>query len=168
MHNISPTSPVLGDPLQLFPAQPRFEWCLSQGHAAWCFLVSPPPPPFACPGSSMSRPSLKNCYVYLSLACPFPCPCCWLCPSTVFLVFSASTNLQKSGSFSAWPCSFAKFLLRIAIQTWHLCWTNRFSLFCRLPWTSTYFSKCGMLPLLCWFLLYVSLCHSSCELHYTT
>ena len=23
MHNISPTSPVLGDPLQLFPAQPR-------------------------------------------------------------------------------------------------------------------------------------------------
>ena len=79
-------------------------------------------------------------------------PCYWLCPSTVFLIFSASTDLQKSGSFSAWSCSFAKFLLRIAIQTWHLCWTNGFSLFCRLPWTSTHFSKCEMLPLLCWFL----------------
>ena len=31
--------------------------------------------------------------------------------------FSASTDLQKSGSCSAWSCSFAKFLLRIAIQT---------------------------------------------------
>ena len=32
------------------------------------------------------------------------------------------------------------------------CWTDGFSLFCRLPWTSTHFSQCGMLPLLCWFL----------------
>ena len=34
MHNISPTSPVLGDPLQLFPAQPRLRDV--------CLKVTPP------------------------------------------------------------------------------------------------------------------------------
>ena len=48
-----------------------------------------------------------------------------------------------------WYCSYVLILLRIASRTWHLCWTDEFSLLCRLPWTSTRFSKCGMLSLPC-------------------
>ena len=87
MHNISPTSPVLGDPLQLFPAQPRL-------HDV-CLKVTPPgvfrSPPLshalrvARQGLSrnvgvwlsqcVAKPSpssLKNFYLYLNLACPLP------------------------------------------------------------------------------------------------
>ena len=87
MHNISPTSPVLGDPLQLFPAQP----CLRDV----CLKVTPPgvfrslPLSLALgvPRQGLSRnigvwlsqcvanpspPSLENFYLYLNLACPLP------------------------------------------------------------------------------------------------
>ena len=46
------------------------------------------------------------------------------------------------------------FLLHTATQIWPiLCWTDGFSSFCRLRWTSTRFSKCGMLFLRWWSLL---------------
>ena len=87
MHNISPTSPVLGDPLQLFPAQP----CLHNV----CLKVTPPgvfrSPPLSLalgvPRQGLSRDvgvwlsqcvarpspsSLENFYLYLNLACPLP------------------------------------------------------------------------------------------------
>ena len=85
MHNISPTSPVLGDPLQLFPAQPRLRDV--------CLKVTPPgvfrSPPLSLalgvPRQGLSRnvgvwfsqcvakpspSSIKNVYLYLNLACP--------------------------------------------------------------------------------------------------
>ena len=88
MHNISPTSPVLGDPLQLFPAQPRLRDV--------CLKLTPPDvfrsPPLSLalgvPRQGLSRNvmlvfgsqcvakpspySLKNVYLYLNLACPLP------------------------------------------------------------------------------------------------
>ena len=87
MHNISPTSPVLSDPLQLFPAQPRLRDV--------CLKVTPPGvfryPPLSLalgvPRQGLSRnvgvwlsqcvakpspSSLENFYLYLNLACPLP------------------------------------------------------------------------------------------------
>ena len=88
MHNISPTSPVLGDPLQLFPAQSRLRDV--------CLKVTPPgvfrSPPLSLalsvPRQGLSRnvgvwlsqcvakpspSSLKNLYLYLnSKSCPLP------------------------------------------------------------------------------------------------
>ena len=87
MHNISPTSPVLGDPLQLFPAQPLLRDV--------CLKVTPPgvfrsPPLSLALGVSrqglsrnvgvwlsqcVAKPSpssLKNVYLYLNLDCPLP------------------------------------------------------------------------------------------------
>ena len=124
MHNISPTSPVLGDPLQLFPAQPRLRDV--------CLKVTPPgvfrSPPLSLalgvPRQGLSRnvgvwlsqcvakpspSSLENFYLYLNLACPLPEVLVTDCVHPL--------RLQKSVSFSVWSCSFAKFLLRIAIQT---------------------------------------------------
>ena len=87
MNNISPTSPVLDDPLQLFPSRP----CLLDV----CLKVTPPgvfrSPPLSLalgvPCQDLSRnvgvwlsqcvakpspSSLKNVCVYLNLACPLP------------------------------------------------------------------------------------------------
>ncbi len=88
MHNISPMSPVLGDPLQLFPAQPHLRDV--------CLKVTPPgvfrsPPPLSLalrvPRQGLSRnvgvwlsqcvakpspSSLKNVCVYLKLVGSLP------------------------------------------------------------------------------------------------
>ena len=87
MHNISPTSPVLGDPLQLFPAQPRLRDV--------CLKVMPPgvfrSPPLSLalrvPRQGLSRnvtialsqcvaksspSSLENFYLYLNLVGSLP------------------------------------------------------------------------------------------------
>ena len=87
MHNISPTYPVLSDPVQLFPAQPRLRDV--------CLKVTPTgsirSPPLSLdlrvPRQGLSRnvgvwlsqcvaklspSSLKNFYLYLNLACPLP------------------------------------------------------------------------------------------------
>ena len=87
MHNFSPTSPVLGDPLQLFPAQSRLRDV--------CLKVTPPgvfwSPPLSLalgvPRQGLSRnvgvwlsqcvaqpspSSPENFYLYLNLACPLP------------------------------------------------------------------------------------------------
>ena len=87
MHNISPTSPVLGDPLQLFPAQPRLhDVCLkvTSPGVFWCPLLSLA---LRVPCQGLSRnvtiglsqgvaklsPScLKNVYLYLNLVCSLP------------------------------------------------------------------------------------------------
>ena len=87
MHNISPMSPVLDDPLQLFPAQPRLRDVS---------LKVTPPGVFRSPPLSLalgvsrqglsgnvgvwlsqcvakpSPSSLENFYLYLNLACPLP------------------------------------------------------------------------------------------------
>ena len=86
MHNISPTSPVLGDPLQLFPAQPRLRDV--------CLKVTPPGV-FRSPSLSLAlgvprqglycnagvwlsqcvakpSPSSVDVYLYLNLTCPLP------------------------------------------------------------------------------------------------
>ena len=70
MHDISPTYPVLGDPLQLFPAQPRLRDV--------CLKVTPPgvfsvSPSFACPEGSMSR-TVFNVAVWLSQGDAKPSP----------------------------------------------------------------------------------------------
>ena len=87
MHNIYPTSPVLGDPLQLFPAQPSLRDV--------CLKVTPPgvfrSPPLSLAlkvprqglfrnvgvwlSQCVTKPSpssLKHFYLYLKLACPLP------------------------------------------------------------------------------------------------
>ena len=89
MPNFSPTSPVLGDPLQLFPAQPRLRnVCLKVTSPGVC--QSPPPPislvlrvPRQCVSCNVSimlsqcvaKPSpssRKNVYLYSNLVCSIP------------------------------------------------------------------------------------------------
>ena len=84
MHNISPTSPVLGDPLQLLPAQPRLcHVC----HVARCFLPPHLYPALSVPYQNLSRnvavwlsqcvakpssSSLKHVYLFLNLVRSLP------------------------------------------------------------------------------------------------
>ena len=87
MHNVSPTSPLLGDSLQLFPAQPRLrDVCLKVTSPG---VFRSPPLSFALrvPRQGLSRnvtigiyhcvakpppSSLKNVYLYLNLVGSFP------------------------------------------------------------------------------------------------
>ena len=173
MHNFSPTSPVLGDHLQLFPVQPRLR-------DVWLNVTSPgvfrsPPLSLAlrviCQGQSrnvavwlsqcVAKPSLsslKNIYLYSNFVCSIPevrvadfvhpqysqyFPQHWF--TKVWILFSVVLFIRQVSA----PYSGNS---RIATKTWHLCWTDGFSLLCRLSWTSTHLSKYEMLPLLCWFL----------------
>ena len=82
MHNISPTSPVLGDPLQLFPAQPRLRDVCLKVTLPGVFRYPPLSLALGIPRQCLSR----NVGVWLSqcvakpspsslknvLACPLP------------------------------------------------------------------------------------------------
>ena len=91
MHNFSPTSPVLGDPLQLFPAQPHLRDVCLKVTSPGGFRSPPPPPPLSLalrvPRQGLSRSvsiglsqsvakpspfSLKNFYLDSNLVCSIP------------------------------------------------------------------------------------------------
>ena len=87
MHSISPTSPVLGDPLQLFPAQPRLRDVCLQVTPPGVFRSPPISLALGVPRQGLSRnvgiwlsqcvakpspSSLENFYLYFNLACPPP------------------------------------------------------------------------------------------------
>ena len=87
MHNITPTSPVLGDPLQLFLAQPRLRDVCLKVTPLGVFRSPPLSLALGVPRQALSRnvgvwlsqcvakpspSSLKNVYLYLNLACPLP------------------------------------------------------------------------------------------------
>ena len=87
MHNISPTSPVLGDPLQFFPAQPLLRECWLKVTPPGVFRSPPLSLALGVPRQGLScnigvwlsqcvaKPSpssLENFYLYLNLACPLP------------------------------------------------------------------------------------------------
>ncbi len=86
MH-ISPTSTVLGDPLQLFPAQPRLRDGFPQCHVARFFRSPPLSLALRVPHQGMSlnvtiglsqyvakqsHSYLKNLYLYSNLVCSLP------------------------------------------------------------------------------------------------
>ena len=87
MHNISPTSPVLGDPLQLFPDQPRLRDVCLKVTSPGVFRSPPLSLALGVPRQGLSRSvgvwlsqcvakpspsSLENFYLYLNVACPLP------------------------------------------------------------------------------------------------
>ena len=85
MHNISPTSTLLGDLLQLFPAQPRLRDVCLKVTPSGVFRSPPLSLALGVPRQGLSRnvgvwlsqcvakpSSLKNVYLYLNLACPLP------------------------------------------------------------------------------------------------
>ena len=70
MHNFSPTSPVLGDPLQLFPSQPRLRDV--------CLKVTPPgvfrSPPLSLALGVPRQGLSRNVGVWLSQCVTKPSP----------------------------------------------------------------------------------------------
>ena len=87
MHNFSPKSPVLGDPLQLFPAQPRLRDVCLKVTSPGVFRSPPLSLALGVPRQGLSRnvgvwlsqcvakpspSSLKSVYLYSNLVCSIP------------------------------------------------------------------------------------------------
>ena len=65
MHNFSPTSPVLGDPLQLFPAQPRLRDICVKVTSPGVFLSPPLSLALRVPRQGLTLSQFGGCQLIL-------------------------------------------------------------------------------------------------------